>query len=124
MQRARARAGIVLSFKFDQLLLLRVRLKLVIDLDQINRRGRMDRRYRNFKLATLVSALVWAGLAQAGPVTDQMLAADPGDSWLHTNGNWSSHRYSTLSQLTPSNAKDLKVAWVFSPGGKADAQNT
>ena len=38
----------------------------------------MDRRYRNFKLATLVSALVWAGLAQAGPVTDQMLAAEAG----------------------------------------------
>jgi len=84
----------------------------------------MDRRYRNFKLATLVSALVWAGLAQAGPVTDQMLAAEAGDSWLHANGNWAAHRYSTLAQLTPANAKDLKVAWVFSPGGKADAQNT
>jgi len=84
----------------------------------------MDRRYRNFKLATLVSALVWAGLAQAGPVTDQMLAAEAGDSWLHANGNWAAHRYSTLTQLTPANAKDLKVAWVFSPGGKADAQNT
>ena len=84
----------------------------------------MDRRYRNFKLAALVSALVWAGLAQAGPVTDQMLAAEAGDSWLHVNGNYAAHRYSTLSQLTPANAKDLKVAWVFSPGGKNDAQNT
>jgi alcohol dehydrogenase (cytochrome c) len=84
----------------------------------------MDRRYRNFKLAALMSALVWAGLAQAGPVTDQMLAAEAGDSWLHTNGNWAAHRYSTLTQLNPSNAKDLKVAWVFSPGGKNDAQNT
>ena len=84
----------------------------------------MDGRYRNLKLAALVSALVCAGLAQAGPVTDQMLAADPADSWLHANGNWAAHRYSTLTEITPANAKDLKVAWVFSPGGKADAQNT
>ena len=84
----------------------------------------MDGRYRNFKLAALASALVCAGLAQAGPVTDQMLAADPADSWLHANGNWAAHRYSTLTEITPANAKDLKVAWVFSPGGKADAQNT
>jgi len=55
----------------------------------------MDGRYRNFKLAALVSALVCAGLAQAGPVTDQMLAADPADSWLHANGNWAAHRYSS-----------------------------
>ena len=67
----------------------------------------MDGRYCTFKLAALVSALVLAGLAQAAPVTDQMLAADPGDSWLHTNGNWAAHRYSTLSQLNASNAKDL-----------------
>jgi alcohol dehydrogenase (cytochrome c) len=84
----------------------------------------MDRRYCNFKLAALASALAFAGLAQAGPVSDEMLAAEAGDSWLHANGNWAAHRYSTLSQLNPGNAKDLKVAWVFSPGGKTDAQNT
>ena len=84
----------------------------------------MDRRYRNFKVAALISALVWAGLVQAGPVTDQMLAADAGDSWLHANGNWAGHRYSTLSQINTGNAKDLKIAWIFSLGGKTDAQAT
>jgi len=68
----------------------------------------MDRRYCNFKLAALASALAFAGLAQAGPVSDEMLGAEAGDSWLHANGNWAAHRYSTLSQLNPGNAKDLK----------------
>ena len=38
-------------------------------------------------------------MAQAGPVTDSMLAADAGDSWLHTNGNWAGWRYSTLTEI-------------------------
>src|SRR5215510_14947239 len=84
----------------------------------------MNRGYRNFKVAALVSALVWAGLVHAGPVTDQMLAGDAGDSWLHANGHWAGHRYSTLTQINASNAKDLKVAWIFSAGGKTDEQNT
>jgi alcohol dehydrogenase (cytochrome c) len=79
------------------------------------------------KLCGVVAALAvigYASLAQAGPVTDQMLAADAGESWLHANGNWAGHRYSTLTNVNPTNAKDLKVAWVFSLGGKNDAQNT
>ena len=87
----------------------------------------MDRLSRKLKLGALFAAMAVAGyasLAQAGPVTDQMLAADPGASWLHTNGNWAAHRYSTLTSINVSNAKDLKVAWMFSAGGKNDAQNT
>ena len=41
----------------------------------------MDRRFRKLKLTGLFTALVIAGyasLAQAGPVNDQMLAADAG----------------------------------------------
>ena len=86
----------------------------------------MDRRLKA-KLGGIVAALAMIGfatVAQAGPVTDQMLSADPGESWLHTNGNWGGHRYSTLTNINVSNAKDLKVAWVFSLGGKNDAQNT
>ena len=86
----------------------------------------MDRRLKA-KLGGLVAALAvigYASLAQAAPVTDQVLAADAGDSWLHGNGNWAGHRYSTLTNVNATNAKDLKVAWVFSPGGKNDAQNT
>ena len=75
-------------------------------------------------LALSIALIGAAGIAQAGPVTDSMLAADAGESWLHANGNWAAHRYSTLTQVNPGNAKELKVAWAFSPGGKNDAQNT
>ena len=61
--------------------------------------------------------------AQAG-VTDSMLASAPAASWLHGNGNWAGHRHSLLTQLNPSNVGDLRVAWIFSTGGKTDAQAT
>ena len=66
-----------------------------------------------FGVRALIAALAligYADLAQSGPVTDQMLAADPGDSWLHTNGNYGGHRFSTLNSINAANAKDLKVA--------------
>jgi alcohol dehydrogenase (cytochrome c) len=75
----------------------------------------------------LVAALALAGLAgaaYAGPVTDSMLGAQAGESWLHTNGNYAGWRYSTLSQVNSATAKRLKVAWIMSPGGKNDAQAT
>lgn len=87
----------------------------------------MKRNLNGNVLKGLVAALALAGFvgwADAGPVTDSMLAADAGDSWLHTNGNWAGWRFSTLTEVTPSNAGRLRVAWVFSPGGKNDAQNT
>jgi len=79
------------------------------------------------KLKLIAASIALAsigGWAQAGPVNDVMLGADAGESWLHANGNYQAYRYSTLTQLTTDNAKDLKVAWIFSPGGKNDAQNT
>lgn len=81
----------------------------------------------HMKLKTMVVALGFAGVAGAafaGPVSEQMLAQDPSDSWLHTNGNWAGHRYSVLSQLNNRNAKDLKVAWTTSVGAKTDSQAT
>ncbi|HZP91642.1 MAG TPA: PQQ-binding-like beta-propeller repeat protein [Burkholderiales bacterium] len=87
----------------------------------------MDRTITTSRLKRIAAAMCLAGLAgwvQAGPVSDQMLAKDAGDSWLHANGNWAGHRYSTLTQINNGNAKDLKVAWIFSAGGKNDAQNT
>ncbi|PYM82245.1 MAG: hypothetical protein DME09_14875 [Candidatus Rokuibacteriota bacterium] len=79
-------------------------------------------------LSLLVGAFAGGALAQGtqgqGAVTDAMLAADPGAAWIHANGNWAGQRYSTLTQLNPDNAKNLKVAWLFSTGAKNDAQNT
>ena len=51
-----------------------------------------------------------AGWVHAGNVTDAMLAADAGESWLHSGGNYGAHRYSTLTQINSGNAKRLKVA--------------
>jgi alcohol dehydrogenase (cytochrome c) len=78
-------------------------------------------------LKTMVASLALAGMAgwaQAANVSDSMLGADAGESWLHTNGNYAAHRYSTLTQINSGNAKKVKVAWILSPGGKTDAQAT
>ena len=73
----------------------------------------------------LMGTTAWVN-AQANDqaVTDSMLLSDPAASWLHTNGNLAGHRYSVLTQLNASNADQLNVAWIFSPGGETDAQNT
>jgi alcohol dehydrogenase (cytochrome c) len=82
---------------------------------------------KHLKLKGVIAALAmagFAGLVQAGPVTDKMLAQDAGDEWLHANGNWAGHRYSTLKQIDDRNAKRLKVAWMTSVGGKTDSMAT
>ncbi len=79
------------------------------------------------KVKSIVLAMAMAGLAgsvQAADVSDGMLSAEAGNSWLHSNGNLAAHRYSTLSQINATNAKRLKLAWIMSPGGKTDAQAT
>ncbi len=86
----------------------------------------MSRSLQGLALGGIALLLLLTGVArwvQAQPVTDTMLAADPAESWLHVNGNWAGYRYSTLSQLSPSNVNGLKVAWMFSTGGNTDAQN-
>jgi alcohol dehydrogenase (cytochrome c) len=39
-------------------------------------------------------------------------AKEPGN-WLTYGGNYSGHRYSALTQLTPNNIAGLKTAWIF-----------
>src|SRR5213082_3054589 len=34
-------------------------------------------------------------------------------NWLTYSGNYNSQRYSTLSQITPENVKNLEVQWIF-----------
>src|SRR5438132_10870095 len=51
-----------------------------------------------------------------GPVTNQELIdglkAD-GSSWLTFGGNYSNHRYSPLTQITPENVNRLVPRWTF-----------
>jgi alcohol dehydrogenase (cytochrome c) len=47
------------------------------------------------------------------PVTDEMLRnQDPGD-WLMARRNYQGWSHSPLTQITPGNAKDLQLAWVW-----------
>ena len=36
-------------------------------------------------------------------------------NWLTYSGNYSSHRYSPLTQINASNVKDLQMKWVYHP---------
>ncbi len=59
--------------------------------------------------------LVAAGLPLMGQVSfDRLRRADsePGN-WLTYSGNFSAQRYSRLSQITNSNVRRLRVAWVY-----------
>lgn len=71
-------------------------------------------------LALLVCLSGFGGWQQAAAqgLTDEMLAAEAGASWLHVNGNWAGHRYSTLNQVNASYAGELKVAWIFAPAAR------
>jgi alcohol dehydrogenase (cytochrome c) len=85
---------------------------------------RSTRKYAVRGVALALALIGYSAVLQAGPVTDQLLGENAGASWVHTNGNYGGHRFSTLDQINAGTAKDLKVAWIFSPGGKTDAQAT
>ena len=59
--------------------------------------------------------LILAGAGLHAQVTYERLlhAAGEPQNWLTYSGTYSSQRYSTLSQITPANAKDLEMKWVF-----------
>src|SRR5438093_6649058 len=63
-------------------------------------------------LAALIGVL---SLRVHGQVTPQRLAAAANEpqNWLTYSGNYSSTRYSPLTQITPANAKNLKLQWVY-----------
>src|SRR6185436_3468242 len=54
-----------------------------------------------------------AGLASAQVSSDRIAkaASEPG-SWLTYSGNYNGNRYSTLTQITPDNVKNLELQWV------------
>ncbi len=58
--------------------------------------------------------LLAAGLAAAQVSFDRIrkAASEPG-SWLTYSGNYEAHRFSPLTQLTPSNVAGLKPVWIY-----------
>ncbi|MGE3706354.1 MAG: pyrroloquinoline quinone-dependent dehydrogenase [Vicinamibacterales bacterium] len=87
------------------------------------RRGRVA-------LALGFAALVGGGLAaqqQPGPVTFQEILEGlkpDGANWLTFGGNFSNHRYSPLTQITPENVAKLQPQWTFQTGVVGNFETT
>ena len=60
-----------------------------------------------------LGASLWAGSAVADDLTSMI--KNPAD-WATPLGNYSSQRYSTLSQINTTTAKNLRPVWTFSTG--------
>ena len=62
----------------------------------------------------LVVCLMAAAELFAQVSSERLLrAGEEPDNWLTYSGTYSSHRYSSLNQITSQNAKDLEMKWVF-----------
>jgi alcohol dehydrogenase (cytochrome c) len=72
----------------------------------------IGKRVRAWGLASLVGL---ASVQLHGQVTSQRLTAAPSEpqNWLTYSGNYSSTRYSPLTQITPANVKNLKLQWAY-----------
>src|SRR5262247_4645871 len=58
--------------------------------------------------------LIGAGLLEAQVSFDRIIrSGQEPQNWLTHSGNYNSQRYSTLSQITPENAKNLDLQWIF-----------
>src|ERR1700689_3497805 len=62
----------------------------------------------------LMLVLAAGFLAAQGVTFDRILnpAKEP-QNWLSYSGSQTSQRYSALSQITPANAKNLELQWIF-----------
>jgi glucose dehydrogenase len=62
----------------------------------------------------LLVLLVLASSVSAQVTFERILNADnEPHNWLTYSGTYASQRYSQLSEITPANAKDLELKWVF-----------
>jgi alcohol dehydrogenase (cytochrome c) len=75
--------------------------------------ARACRRALTAPIAALLFAIV-AFPANAQVTHERLLnAQSEPENWLHYNGSYNSHHYSGLDQVTPENATDLEMKWVF-----------
>jgi PQQ-dependent dehydrogenase (methanol/ethanol family) len=65
--------------------------------------------------AGAVAAVLISGLPVSANEQLQQMEKNPG-AWVMQNGNYSSHRFSSLTQINRNNVRDLEVAWTFSTG--------
>jgi lanthanide-dependent methanol dehydrogenase len=65
----------------------------------------------------LLVAIAVGGMASVASANDQLLNLEKdANQWVMPTGDYSNHRYSTLSQITKDNVKDLRPVWTFSTG--------
>jgi quinoprotein glucose dehydrogenase len=75
---------------------------------------------RNLKLATM-SAGTWAMISSLMACGSEPTESVPASrlEWTHHSGTEEGHRYSAADQISPTNAKQLEVAWKVRMGGGA-----
>jgi lanthanide-dependent methanol dehydrogenase len=73
------------------------------------------RNERATALGATPPATVTADRSDSATTVAQPGAGAPGD-WTLPGRDWANTRYSPLDQITPGNAKNLRVAWTFSTG--------
>ena len=63
----------------------------------------------------LLTLIVGGSLALQAQVPYERIihSSQEPQNWLTHSGNYNSQRYSTLSQITPENVKNLEVQWIF-----------
>jgi alcohol dehydrogenase (cytochrome c) len=76
-------------------------------------------------LVLIAACLATVAVAAAQVSYQQLLnAQNTPQNWLTYSGNYSGLRYSTLTQITPANAKDLEIKWVFQADSVQKMENT
>src|SRR5215469_2298938 len=69
-----------------------------------------------FAVAGIAAVGSFVSAQTRGTAADPELRQPASKEWLHVGGDWSNSRYSTLTQITPANVKNLKGAWVVHLG--------
>jgi alcohol dehydrogenase (cytochrome c) len=76
----------------------------------------------------LVCGLLWclAASTVAAQVSYQQIldAQNEPQNWLTYSGSYAGLRYSTLDQITPTNAKNLEIKWIFQADSVQKLENT
>jgi lanthanide-dependent methanol dehydrogenase len=65
----------------------------------------------------LLAAIAACGMASAASANDELMKLEKdANQWVMPTGDYANHRYSTLSQITKDNVKNLRPVWTFSTG--------
>src|SRR5271170_532341 len=64
----------------------------------------------------LLLAMLSLAIVPAAALAQADLRKPAGKEWLTIGGDWHNTRYSTLTQISRANVKDLKAAWVVHLG--------